>query len=332
MAPQSSSSTSGLQPSYARPTAASKNHKAATDEATPRQKAQPPPSPPRPKAFHHYSLSTAASRSKARWLGSFRFLDLPPELRNLVYEHAGIERASRRVDLHHQKVDQVLHSLPELLQANKQILDEAGSYYFSSGRFEILVNRSHVCLLVDWLKLIGLSNREYLANNKNVVVMLAHDRDAFPGETLVHANDGSDASAIGCQDAAYIAGLGVEYERIAGETLQEAKTYTALQNWKFKLMSVSRKERSPHHQSHPLWNAWNMWCLSNARMSLCFLVRLRKVVKGVFALLYGKEVDFKDDAVATLAWIGLHCPSYPPGKDFEVQSPPSGRMFSIFVY
>lgn len=168
-------------PSYARPTQASRNHQGqqqalqnAHSSAKPQHQTrapQPTNVPTRWETYRSYSAPTIASNRRSSHQRSFRFLDLPPELRNIVYEYLGISEEPRWVDLLDPKLKDPLKSLPSLLQVNRQIRDEAGGYFFNpSIQLNLLLHIERVPFLKSWLRVIGPLNRVRLASNPDVRV------------------------------------------------------------------------------------------------------------------------------------------------------------------
>ena len=279
MASNSAPTTPIRQPSYARPTAASEGHRTTHEQEDEKPTPSTPTSPLRREVFRCYSLSTVSSRSKARWLGPFRFLSLPPEIRNRIYEYSGIECAARDIDLHQPKLNSTLQCLPRLLQTNLQIRDEAGSYYFSSGAFDIMIDRYRMHAFMAWLKSIGPFNRESLANNKGVTVRLTLDAQKFYcGErTLPYSSRVS--GNISFSDAAYVTGLGPKLDSLR-------ERYKGLDKWKFKSQHI-------RDTNHRRW--WDGRDFYEVHFSVAFFAKVRTVIKGILALLDGREVDTKDD-------------------------------------
>ena len=169
MAPAPNSST-GYLPSYARPTAASESRRASNIREVGSLKPSSKYTERKTRSsldnnsldlhlLRHYghTLSPSVWRSKARWLGPFRFFDLPGELRNRVYEYAAADQASRYMSLYHS--DRPVR-LPPLLAASRQLCIEAGSYYFRDAYCRLVIYGFRVRTLLHWLNVIGPPNRE----------------------------------------------------------------------------------------------------------------------------------------------------------------------------
>lgn len=151
--------------------------------------------------LRRYRLSTISSRSNAKRPGPFRFFDLPPELRNLVYEFCELETASRRLDFADWRIDWRTRG-PALLQASKQLLYEAGSLYFSTGTFDILVHKLGLDIFADWARSLGPSVRQQLLEIRNVTIRLVLDYSCNEDHTDVYprvrgANDKGCRSRLG---------------------------------------------------------------------------------------------------------------------------------------
>ena len=285
-------------PSYARPTAASKIRSTSDEQIS--LSSQTPRSPRKTRlsspfstslggeVFRYYSLSTIASRSKARCLGPFRLFDLPPELRNKIYELAGVERASRHFDLRHPNMSSPLQPLPQLLQANKQFLYEAGSYYFPTGSFEILIDQSRISLFINWLKVLGPSNRERLASNSSVTVRVVHKRcdcelDPIRTYTFTKKKQGY----LRFEDVVRLVFLEHDYQRIA-------ETYPALRKWRFT-SECDKDTRVWHDRDDNGQIDWSTAFRSEAEIPTRVFAGLRPLLKGLYAVLEGREVDMRDE-------------------------------------
>ena len=285
MASTPRTSLSGELPSYARPTAASENRTAAAEEVEGKRKATPPPSHFKP--FCHYSLAAVSSRTKAKWLGPFRLLDLPPELRNRVYEYTGIDSGFQHIDLRHPGRGNPLRCVPNLLQANQQLLNEAGSYYFSGGVFDILVDRDQVQPLIDFLQLIGKSNLEALVNNQHVTISLIH-KNAKPRAKMFHrASALATNHGFNFEDAVHATALSLDYDRVA------KAQYPNLQSWKFKSSFPANPGLMPLYMQTSMG-------MAEIDLSVSFVRGLQVVVKGIFALLEGREVDLGERSIENL--------------------------------
>lgn len=112
----------------------------------------------KPHVLHGYSLSTSSWRSKARFPGPFRLPDLPQELRNRIYENMDFNGSYRLVDLWHTKPNNLMKTLPPILATSRQLLQEAGSYFFSEGSFTCVVSGYTTKKLLAWMRLIGRAN------------------------------------------------------------------------------------------------------------------------------------------------------------------------------
>lgn len=167
-------------PSYASPTISS------------RAKSLPPSSPKspptasklsqRPLPHRHFKtcyLSTQASRRRSICPAPFRFMDLPPEIRNLVYEYMPDSRkvfrcaaaAARKAyfkTLPYCIYPPVISELfpPLLLVKSKHVRFEFGSYFFSQKKaIFISLNRSGFAGLLHF---IGFANCRRLVENRDV--------------------------------------------------------------------------------------------------------------------------------------------------------------------
>ena len=269
--------------------------------------------------FHRsrYSLSTISTRAKAHWLGPFPFVDLPPELRNRIYEYAGIEQVSRRIDLHHSKDNDAWKHLPWLLRVNKQLRDEAGSYFFSNGSFDILVDRARLRPLMDWLKAMGHRNRERLANNDLVTIRLVYDSELCgSAERRLPNATSKTVNSISFLDAAHLVGLGREIQQLT-------ETFPGLEKWKFRSGSGYRMSLWParHDGAHQYFK--------DMVFSSTFFITLRIAMKGIFDVFEEREVDLCDDG--NRAWMEperlWHATS---GADFFVLLPKSRRCMSVY--
>ncbi|GAB7359269.1 hypothetical protein MBLNU230_g5926t1 [Neophaeotheca triangularis] len=126
--------------------------------------------------FNIHRLSTAASRSKAFKPGTFRFFDLPSEIRNQVYEFLPELKNLNNIfyqdfyfcKTHKQTSNSVREDepsqyysfsearLPGILSVHPTIRTEAGSIYF--GNIELLtiqVTESQIPRFLRWLKWLG---------------------------------------------------------------------------------------------------------------------------------------------------------------------------------
>ena len=104
-------------------------------------------------------------------LSTFRFLDLPPELRNKVYSyilsHPGPINPSTRTPISSYvdgnsptDLDQVIHPSLALLQANKQIFDEAVGMFYFTNKFVFFYPLQ--CMM--FLETIGLKRRSFITD------------------------------------------------------------------------------------------------------------------------------------------------------------------------
>lgn len=179
--------------SYARPTLASearralsKLHISSTNAPPSHPAKQSPPTPKTPVQRNgKISFLSRHIRPKPpnrRYTG---FFDLPAELRNAIYELTCLFTSPRNLNFHrgpHHKRPRST-TTPALLRADIRLLVEAGSYYFSSNVFDIIISRGDSASLSAWLRFIGRSNRVCLAKNAGVILRLVptmHGCDGKP--------------------------------------------------------------------------------------------------------------------------------------------------------
>lgn len=123
------------------------------------------------ETYRSYSAPTASSLRRSSHNRPFRFVDLPPELRNKVYEYLGISSFRHWIELQDPELDDPSKALPSILQVNKQIRDEAGSYFFQPNtRIGFILDIGGSSILKSWLDLIGPLNCSRLAANPNVSI------------------------------------------------------------------------------------------------------------------------------------------------------------------
>ena len=269
-------------PTYARPTRASQQREESNRSPpnSPITRKRPHPSSPvKREVLRRHSLSTISSRTKARWPGAFRFLDLPAELRNRVYEYTGIERGCRRLDLRCLITAASLTHLPSALLCNKQMCDEAGSFYFPTGRFDITIDWDRFDNFLNWLKALGASNLKRLTSNPQVTIRLVHSRRQCRSECQYESQV---IRTLNGYESLCITGL---HEGDQGE---HGCTHAALNNWTFKFDC-----------SATLTVGWYPYYYQRAfrdvpRISVPAIARLRTVLKGVFAILNGEEPGLND--------------------------------------
>lgn len=107
------------------------------------------------------------------------FFDLPPELRNYVYELSGIEHANRRLDFSSSPLkNRPTATLPAMLRADDRLLVEAGSYYFPIGAFDIQLDWKNTRPLSQWFAAIGAVNQTRMVKNGSVMLRFLHDAAA----------------------------------------------------------------------------------------------------------------------------------------------------------
>lgn len=181
---QTSPYLSGQMPSYASPTMSS------TAKMVSVEPAKSPSSPQKcikrtlpHRDFKTFRLSTEASRSRSRCQGPFRFLDLPADIRNMIYEYVPV-LAERHTTSYASHKSATANSGPYapysrlftkplpalLLVKSKQIREEFGSYVFTQTglRFTSL-NRNG---LADLFRFIGFINCKRLIDNADVTVKI----------------------------------------------------------------------------------------------------------------------------------------------------------------
>ncbi len=266
-------------PSYARPTQASSNHKQATENNM-----NVLPSSHRISAVTSQTqlddIGTPSNNVNAkrnigrrRTRQPFRFLSLPPELRNRVYEYTGLERLGRYADLSNPRRWRPSRAMPRLLQVNKQICDEAGSYYFNTTTaFELLLDPLQLRRFRLWLSLIGPANRARLAANRNMHVRLVQPRR--PAFGYIH-DLSVTVICISFGDAAYTFGLDVAC----------AKVFPQLPSWKISSVPMHQVEEWRNGGYGPIPH------YRTIRLAVVDAQQVRKVMKIVISCLGGKTDD-----------------------------------------
>ncbi|KAK3702384.1 hypothetical protein LTR37_014958 [Vermiconidia calcicola] len=251
-----------ILPSYARPTIASQSRRQATTEAKQECASLKCNRSSENETFKHYRRTNFVLRRRARV--PFAFLALPPEVRNRIYEYTGIGHMPRHADFQDLRIVDARQCVPTLLRINRQIRDEAGSYWFR-GCFDIIVDRSRIYLFFDWLRYIGRRNRERLANNSDVAVRLS----ASSEETSKLPRN---------KQKTHICRLGAELSHLA-------EAHPPLRDWKFFNTSLLGLD---------YWRRWMH--LEEGRHSgirdlvftAGFFMSLRILLRGVIKVLEGR--------------------------------------------
>ena len=219
-------------PSYARPTTASENRRAANVQDSKARKhsyeetrSQRMLVRTRSRVQPQYSHSTVTWRSKGRWTGPFRFLDLPPEIRNRIYEQVRFDEKSYYINLYHTKPDRILGCLPPLLATSKQLCDEAGGYYFLIGVLVFTINGYRIDEFSSWLSAIGPKNRQRLADNMNVTIRLFIPLAEFECDDQCEPyRTGVCLRGHMLSDLTYLVGLGSEFDDVT-------QTHPSIKGW-----------------------------------------------------------------------------------------------------
>lgn len=170
-------------PSYARPTVASEGRKHPRAVQVPAAHPHQPPTAiaipastcatPLPPNLLSPPSRPSTPRPPAR--KPTNFFDLPGELRNAIYEHSDLPRATRRLNFYDS--DLRIHptrAIPPLLRADKRLASEARSYYFNAVAFDILVDADDSRPFLRWLKAIGFDAQARLARHARVTVRVVH--------------------------------------------------------------------------------------------------------------------------------------------------------------
>ena len=217
--------------------------------------------------------------------GSFRFFDLPGELRNRVYEYAAADQASRYMSLYHS--DRPVR-LPPLLLASRQLCIEAGSYYFSDAYCRMVIYGFRVRTLLHWLNVIGRANREGVANNENVRLGFSFSPNRFTQEERTALTTTTWLRAISLVDAAHAVGLGSIFDSVAAK-------HPALYTW--RLQSRQRYRSSSFVSDFRERDFAFEYAEAEKRTTpipRSFFCWLQPVLKQLFELLSGSRVHVLD--------------------------------------
>ena len=165
---------------YARSTVSSRNRQSAlvqssypTSSSAAKAKVPAVSRLPHSKRGPSYQSPTKASRARAPRSYIFRFLALPAEIRNAIYEYAALGSNNKQfLNFSDTRLAiQKDRSPPALLLVNKQISTEAKGYYVRACRFEILVEERDAALtFVKFLSSLSRKRLERLTLNENVTV------------------------------------------------------------------------------------------------------------------------------------------------------------------
>ena len=294
MAPQSTSSA-GYLPYYARPTAASESRRSSNNYEVCPLKAANKQVERKSKASdlkflrdYGHTLSPSVWRSKARWLGPFRFFGLPGELRNRVYEYAAADQASQYMSLYHS--DRPVR-LPPLLAASKQLCIEAGCYYFNNDYCRMVIYGFRISTLQHWLNTIGRANREHMANYQNVRLSFAFSPRDFTQEEHAVLSTATWVRVISLSDAAHAVGLGSNFDNLADK-------HPALKTW--QLQSRQRYSSNSFVSDFRERNFAREYAEaleSTTAIPESFIEWLRPVLRRLLELLGGTRVDVREPKI-----------------------------------
>ncbi|KAF7198520.1 hypothetical protein HII31_00259 [Pseudocercospora fuligena] len=95
----------------------------------------------------------------------FRLLDLPPELRNRIYEYVVVEENILIPSICHHR-ERTYAVQPAITKVNRQIRDESLSVFYGCNKFEVHVHRCDFDFFSEWMNTVGVSNRQRLRNIK----------------------------------------------------------------------------------------------------------------------------------------------------------------------
>lgn len=128
---------------------------------------------PRREALRSFALSTQSSLQKDLSQCRFPLFDLPPELRDKIYQSISASWPDTKLylaELAPTTAVKVAYIRTALLRASGRLRDEAVAYFLRDREFDIAFYSEDVQWILDWLERVGRQSMIQLCSNSNVTI------------------------------------------------------------------------------------------------------------------------------------------------------------------
>ena len=179
------------------------------------------------------------------------------------------EDCYRFVDLSHTSEDELTTTLPPILAANKQLLAEAGGYFFSHGEITCLTSGYRTKKLLAWLKLNGRGNCNRL-KKCNIRFALRPSQSTQEEREWTK----SISRVFSFSDASHLVGMAAEIARLVVR-------YPALHRWHFQ---TQQKYDCAFQELPDVLLTWQTRTFRFQSIPISSFDRLRAIVRRLLAV------------------------------------------------